>query len=118
MVMAGCGVDPSQDDRPRTLHYITEAILVPSCANAQCHSGFREAGERAYDTVRNACITMIEQGDVVAGEEGSRLYEVLIRPIDRMPYDQPLPKPEIELIRRWIVDENAAGLPATVEECP
>lgn len=117
-VLAACGVDPSDDERPRTLEYVTRAVLAPSCANAQCHSSFRQEANRAYDTIERSCETMLERGDVVVDDpEASLLLIVLERTVDRMPYDQPLPDPEIALIRNWIVD-GAPGLPATVEECP
>jgi hypothetical protein len=118
-LLAACGLDPSEDDRPRTLEYITTAILKPSCAPAQCHSSFRQAANRAYDTVERACETMLERdGEVVKGEpQNSQLFKVLIRTIDRMPYDQPLPEVDQALIGDWI-SLGAPGLPATTAECP
>ncbi|MBA3817399.1 MAG: hypothetical protein H0X17_00780 [Deltaproteobacteria bacterium] len=117
-LVAACGVDPSDDDRPKTLEYVTRAILAPSCGNAQCHSSFRQAANRAFDTVERACESMLEREDVQPTQgEDSRLYTVLIRTIDRMPYDQPLPEVDQQLIKNWI-DEGAVGLPATAEECP
>jgi len=118
LALAACGVDPSEDDRPKTLEYVTKAILAPSCGNAQCHSSFRQVENRAYDTVERACESMLEQGEVVAGDPDTSLLSiVLTRTVDRMPYDQPLPEVDQQLIRSWIA-EGAVGLPATAAECP
>ena len=117
LVLAACGVDPSEDDRPRTMDYITSAILKPSCGNAQCHSSFRQAKNRAYDTVEAACETSLT-GDVLPGDpESSLLHSVLVRTIDRMPYDQPLPEVDRLLLYDWI-QIGAPGLPANPEDCP
>lgn len=116
LLLAACGVDPSEDDRPRTFQYVTATILKPSCGVAQCHSSFRKAEDRAYDTYEAACKT-IAGSEVLPGEpETSQLYTVLTRTIDRMPYDQPLPEVDRELIRDWILI-GAPGLAATPEDC-
>lgn len=118
LALAACGIDPAEDDRPKTLAYVTKAILAPSCGNAQCHSSFRQAANRAYDTVERACETMLEQGEVVRDDPSTSLLSiVLTRTVDRMPYDQPLPEVDQQLIRNWIA-EGAAGLPDDVAECP
>jgi hypothetical protein len=118
LALAACGVDPSEDDRPRTLEYVTRAILTPSCGNAQCHSSFKQAANRTYDTVERACESMLERGDVQPLDgEGSNLYYVLIRTIDRMPYDQPMPKVDQDLLRDWIMI-GAPGLPTDAKDCP
>ncbi|MBA3500481.1 MAG: hypothetical protein M4D80_23365 [Myxococcota bacterium] len=118
LLLAACGVDPSEDDRPRTLHYITSAVLKPTCGNAQCHSSFRQIKNRAYDTVRRACESMVEQGDVIPGDpDGSFLDQVLVRAIDRMPYDQPMADVDRALLRDWIMI-GAPGLPVDAEDCP
>ena len=118
LLLAACGVDPSEDNRPRTLHYITSAVLKPYCGNAQCHSSFRQAKNRAYDTVQRACESMLEQGDVVPGDpDGSFIHQVLVRRVDRMPYDQPMADVDRELLRDWILI-GAPGLPVDAEDCP
>jgi hypothetical protein len=122
LALAACGVDPSEDDRPRTLDYITSAVLKPYCSVAQCHSSFRQVANRAYDTVTIACESMLEQFDVVPGDpDGSFLDQVLVRTVDRMPYDQPMPDVDRALLRDWILI-GAPGLPdpatATSEACP
>lgn len=107
--LAACGTD--DDQRPRTTEYITMAILAPNCGNAQCHSQFRQADGYVFDTVDNARPHLVDiVGTLSIGTDGvpegdinsSTLYNVLTREIDRMPYDQPLPDQDIELIQRWI----------------
>ena len=107
--LAACGTD--DDRRPRTVEYVTQAILAPSCGNAQCHSEFAAAKGIVLDTVANAqphltglvgLISLDPQGEFTGVPEDSQLINVLTRTVDRMPYDQPLPEPDIELIRRWI----------------
>jgi hypothetical protein len=120
VLVAACGT--TDDDRPRTIEYVVEAITRPHCANAQCHSAFVAAGPTfpdgtkvsySFDSVENAQISF--NGIVAPGDSGaSLLYQVLIRSADadgnfpRMPYDEPLPDPDKELIKRWI-DEGADG---------
>jgi hypothetical protein len=120
-LVAACGVDPSEDDRPRTLEYVTSAVLKPYCGNAQCHSSFRQASDRAYDTVLAACESIVTQSDVIVGDpDGSFIHQVLVRTIDRMPYDQPMPDVDRALLRDWILI-GAPGLPdpltSTAEDC-
>jgi hypothetical protein len=120
LLLAACGVDPSEDDRPRTLHYVTSAVLKPYCAAAQCHSTFRQVKERAYDTVRATCETLLTQGDVIPGDpDGSFIDQVLVRVQNRMPYDQPMPNVDRALLRDWILI-GAPGLPVSGEtaDCP
>ncbi|HEU0034656.1 MAG TPA: c-type cytochrome domain-containing protein [Kofleriaceae bacterium] len=110
IALGGCGT--TEDDRPATLEYITTTILAPACANAQCHSAFKNESGYEFDTVEHAKAEL--EFLVVPGDRNaSFLYEVITRDpagdLPRMPYDQPLPDPEIELIGRWI-DEGAVGL--------
>ena len=86
------------------------AILAPSCGNAQCHSTFRQADGLAFDTVAAAKDSIEDGGLVVPGDgETSQLHIVLRRTVDRMPYDQPLPEPDIQFIKTWI-DNGADGI--------
>ncbi len=122
ILLAACGVDPSEDDRPRTLQYITVAVLKPYCGNAQCHSSFRQEANRAFDTVNIACQTMVGQQDVIPGDpDGSFLMAVMRRTVKRMPEDQPMPDVDQALIADWIM-VGAPGLPnpmtATPGDCP
>ena len=105
MALAACGT--TDDDRPQTLENITMTILAPACGNAQCHSSFRQEERYAFDTVEAAEASIEDGGLVNPGDaEGSLLHIVLIRTVDRMPYDQPLPDPDIALVKAWI--ENGA----------
>ena len=105
--LAGCS--QTDNNRPATLEYITEAILQPACSQSVCHSSLRNERGYAFDTVEAARRSM--QGLVTKGEpaESSLLYTVLIRPIKRMPYDSPLPDKDIALIKQWL-DDGAPGL--------
>ena len=46
------------DDRPPTLEYVTEAILAPTCGQAECHSQFSDQVGDEFDTVASARRTM------------------------------------------------------------
>jgi hypothetical protein len=111
--LAACGAE--DDNRPQTLEYITASILQPSCGNAQCHSSFRRVDDYAFDTVDEAKDSINTYQLVVpTSPEDSLLYLVLISPggdnnPPRMPYDQPMPDRDVELIYHWI-QEGAEGL--------
>jgi hypothetical protein len=112
-----CG--SATDDRPPTLDYITETILAPSCASAECHSAFKqEVGDR-FDTPEAARLTMVANFLVLPADADAPEASSLVRaltvglpsilhpdPISlnliRMPYDAPLPDRDIELIKTWI----------------
>jgi hypothetical protein len=109
VAMTAC--NQTDNDRPATLEYITEAILQPSCSQATCHSSYRRELGYAFDTVDEARKSM--DGIVVPGDpDASLLYNVLVRPVKRMPYDAPLADKNIELIQKWIQD-GAEGLEVT-----
>ena len=105
----------TDNDRPATLQYITEAILQPNCGQYTCHSSFKKAKGYAFDTVEAAQASLttsdpnappiINTGD----PPSSLLYRVLTRTVKRMPYDAPLPNKDIDLILKWIED-GAPGL--------
>lgn len=110
-----CGVT---DDRPRTLEYITQTILAPTCAAAQCHSAFKmEVGDE-FDTVDATRRTIVDNGLVEPGSPGaSFLYNSLTIGVPsilspgtmvRMPFDAPMPDADIALIAAWIT-EGAHG---------
>ncbi len=110
LVLGGC--TQTDNDRPATLEYITEAILQPSCSQYDCHSSFRRQGYHgssyAFDTIDEAKKSLT--GIVVPGDvETSFLVQVLTRTVRRMPYDAPLPDKDIALIKLWIQD-GAPGL--------
>jgi hypothetical protein len=107
VAVAGC--NQTDNDRPATLEYITDAILQPSCAQDVCHSSYRREKGYAFDTVDNArqSLRLIVNKDE---PQSSLLYAVLIRKVKRMPYDAPLPDKDIELILRWLENEAAKDL--------
>lgn len=106
ILVAACAEDDYE--RPPTVEYITEAILIPSCAAAQCHSTFAQAEGFSFSTVeesRDAILDLVSGAvdDVDAGTaENAKLYQVLVKRVDRMPYDQPLANADIALIREFI----------------
>jgi hypothetical protein len=104
--LAAC--NHTDNNRPATLEYITEAILQPSCAQYDCHSSFARAKGYAFDTV-DAARQSLRPIVTVDEPETSLLYVVLTRKIKRMPYDSPLPDKDIALILQWIQD-GAPGL--------
>ena len=118
IALAACGTEI--DQRPRSVQYITEAILAPNCGNAQCHSSFRNAYNYTFDTVEKArehllapeglvgAITLNNRDEPQGDGVSSFLYAVLTRNVNRMPYDQSLPDADIDLLVRWI-DFGAPG---------
>ena len=111
--LAGCA--QTDNDRPATVEYITEAILQPSCGQYTCHSSFRREKGYAFDTVAatRASLAPADPGAAqvinTSDPPSSFLYQVLTRTIKRMPYDAPLPQKDIDLILTWIED-GAPGL--------
>jgi hypothetical protein len=109
-----CGVT---DDRPRTLEYITQTILAPTCAAAECHSAFKmEVGDE-FDTVEATRRTIVVNGLVQPGSPGaSFLYNsitvgvpgMLTSGTIRMPFEAPMPDADVALIAAWIT-EGAHG---------
>jgi hypothetical protein len=124
LVAGACG--SATDDRPATLAYITETILAPSCASAECHSAFKRQVGDQFDTpdaarlsiVANVLVAYPDETRDEVSAESSRLIQTLtvgapsiLSPsptnLVRMPYDAPIPDADVELIRRWIL----AGVP-------
>jgi hypothetical protein len=99
--VASAACSQTDNDRPATLQYITEAILQPNCAQDVCHSSYTRIKGYAFDTVAVARQSL---KPIVNPDEpdSSLLYTVLTRQIKRMPYDAPLPQKDIDLILRWI----------------
>lgn len=101
--VASAACSQTDNDRPATLPYITEAILQPHCAQDVCHSSFTRTKGYVFDTVAAARQSLRMPGVVMPAEPASSLlYTVLIRPVKRMPYDAPLPQEDIDLILQWI----------------
>ena len=108
-----CGV---ADDRPQTADYVIDAVLVPYCGRAACHSSASAARGLAFDTIPNAQqaftaftrdgTPMVTPGDPT----NSGLYRVLVTSDRPMPPDVPLPDADIQLIKSWI-ENGAAGFP-------
>lgn len=106
VLVAAAACSTTDNNRPATVQYITEAILQPHCAQDVCHSSYAKAAGYAFDTVAAAKASL--RGLVSPSDpESSLLYTVLIRAVKRMPYDAPLPDKDRELILLWI-QENAA----------
>lgn len=116
-----CG--STTDDRPRTLAYITETILAPTCASAECHSAFKRQVGDQFDTVDATRQSIVGNSlvlpDDAANPAGSFLIQSLtvgaLSVLDprsgtkvRMPYDAPMPDADIALIEAWIA-EGAPG---------
>jgi hypothetical protein len=118
--LAACGT--TTDDRPRTIEYVTEAILAPTCGQAQCHSSFRQARNDVFDTVVNARRSLVVNGLITFDSNqynpdnpASAQLIVWITQTDpnglgigRMPYDQPMPNEDVAFLERYI-QEGAPG---------
>lgn len=128
-IAAGCNLaNDTQDDRPATLEFVTEAILKPSCATAECHSAMKAVRGYVFDSVAAARQTIATKSGLVytcaqltppatfpCGNDAlnaSYLYKVIDQQDNfgnRMPLDQALSNKDIVLIRTWILDD-APGL--------
>ncbi len=116
-------VGDSSCGRHLDLDYMTAAILAPSCGQAQCHSSFHKAGDRAFDTPEAARVSLLREDEPLLKfgadqydpmlelrEEGevSDLIKWLLplnnvnEAVGRMPFDAPLPVRDIELLKIWI----------------
>jgi hypothetical protein len=115
LLAGACGT--ATDDRPPTLDYITEAILAPSCATAECHSAFKRQVGDVFDTPASARRTIVANQLVVYPDDvADPAHSFLITTLTvgspsilspgsgnvRMPYDAPMPDADIELIKAWI----------------
>ncbi|MEO6775677.1 MAG: hypothetical protein ABI467_22135 [Kofleriaceae bacterium] len=129
LLIAGCNLSTSDttDDRPETFGFITEAILKPSCATAECHSAMKAQSTDVFDSVAAArasihanqlvftCEQLMPAETFPCGDDAlnvSYLYQVIDDKDaegDRMPRDQALSNKDIVLIREWIRD-GADGL--------
>jgi hypothetical protein len=114
-----CG--SATDDRPATLDYITETILAPTCALAECHSAFKQQVGDQFDTVEATRRTLVVNGLVVPEDAADPSRATLIQTLTvgrpsilspgsgniRMPYVSPMPDADVHLIETWI----RAGIP-------
>ena len=115
-VLAACG--SATDDRPATLEYITETILAPTCALAECHSVFKQQAGDVFDTPESVRHTIVVNGLAYPFEMDNPSQTSLIRSLTvglksvidesrglvRMPFVQPMPDADVQLIARWIGD--------------
>ncbi len=113
-VVATAACNQTDNNRPATLEYITEAILQPSCGQSVCHSTYKMEFGYAFDTVEAARRSIKDHSLVQEESSSSLLYNVLIRDVKRMPYDAPLLDKDVALIKQWIDD----GAPGLDEESP
>ena len=117
---AAAGCTRGEDDRPRTLAFITEAILAPTCGKAECHSTFAEEKGYVFDTVAASRVSIIGNSmlydgngdyatdpttsyliqDIITGVEGTEAGEQ--NQLIRMPYDAPMPNEDVYLLEDWI----------------
>lgn len=106
LVVAGCGT--TDDQRPRNLDYITEAILAPSCGAATCHSAFKGADGFVFDTVNGARATFQADLELLSFEDDAAFAGLVLNltveqpGAPRMPLNAPIPDADIALIQDWI----------------
>jgi hypothetical protein len=117
-VASGASACAAEDDRPETLAYITETILAPSCALAECHSAMTRQSNYAFDNVALAqqaldgtdALVLIGPCDALpcsTAPSDSYLIQVITDQDvygNRMPYDSAMPDADIRLITDWIRD--------------
>jgi hypothetical protein len=119
-LLAACGT--TTDDRPRTIEYVTEAILAPTCGAANCHSTFAQQRGDVFDTVEGSRRSLVVNGlisfDSVAYDPANPDQAALIiwitqtdpfgLGIGRMPFDAPMPNEDVNLLKLFI-KEGAVG---------
>ncbi len=99
--LAGC-VDT--DNRPKTLEYITETILKPSCGTVNCHSSLGYTRDFAFDSVAAARATFRR-----GGTSPEAVLTVMRREYEPMPPSDIVADQDLELIQAWI-DAGTPGL--------
>ncbi len=121
LVLAACGVD----NRAKTVEYVTESILAPTCGAAQCHSTFAGNIGDIFDTVKGARASLVNTGLISfdsaqydpANPANANLIIWITQTdpfslgVGRMPYDAPMPAEDVRFLEEWI----AAG--ATGAQC-
>ncbi|HUQ01027.1 MAG TPA: hypothetical protein VM261_00970 [Kofleriaceae bacterium] len=108
LAVAGCGTET--DDRPATFSYIHQAIVVPSCATAACHSSQNHIADKDLQDREVAYRTFVQSG--ITDRSQSAIYQTIggeaapdfnpYAAAGRMPLDSPLPEADILLIGEWI----------------
>jgi hypothetical protein len=103
---AACG---SADDRPATWSYVSQAIIQPNCSTVGCHNHTATTEALGLST-ESAGYTYLVGGvgahDFVVPhqpDESPLMYYLKGDEFPRMPPSGPLPEPDIELIRQWIL---------------
>jgi len=119
-LVAACGT--TTDDRPRTIEYVTEAVLAPTCGAANCHSSFAQQRGDVFDTVEASRRSLVVNGlisfDSVqydpADPDNAGLIiwisqtDPLGLGIGRMPLDAPMPNADVSFLKQYI-KEGAPG---------
>lgn len=119
-LVAACGT--TTDDRPRTIEYVTEAVLAPTCGAANCHSSFAQQRGDVFDTVDASRRSLVVNGlisfDSVqydpANPDNAGLIiwitqtDPLGLGIGRMPFDAPMPNEDVSFLKQYI-KEGAPG---------
>lgn len=119
LALAACGVD----NRPKTVEYVTMAVLQPSCGAAQCHSTFSGNLNDIFDTVAGARASLVRNGLICLDSNcGDHSYDpgnpatadliTWVTQIDpkaagvgRMPYDAPLPAEDVRFLEEFIANK-------------
>ena len=129
-LLAACGT--TKDDRPRTIGYITEAILAPTCGGAECHSTFTQNRGDIFDTVAGARASLVHnllsfdstQYDPANPDNSGLIIWItqtdpLGLGIGRMPYDAPMPNADVNFLKEYIREEapGAQCDPANMYSC-
>jgi hypothetical protein len=119
-VAGGAGAGCGDDDRPASFRYIHTAIFLPSCASVSCHTKENAQAAVRLDTVEAAYAVLVgrpcdgSSGGAEAPRnfvdpyrpERSRLMYLLegVEVRRQMPPDRPLPRADIDLVERWILE--------------
>jgi hypothetical protein len=125
-LLVACGT--TKDDRPRTIAYVTEAVLAPTCGGAECHSEFSQNRGDIFDTVAGARASLVHNllsFDSTQYDPGKPDNSALIiwitqddpfgLNIGRMPYDAPLPNADVNFLKQYI-REGAPGAQCDPDE--
>lgn len=119
-LLAACGT--TTDDRPRTIEYVTEAILAPTCGAANCHSTFAQQRGDVFDTVDAARRSLVTNGLIAfdsvnydpANPDNAQLIVWITQTdpyglgIGRMPLTEPMPNEDVSFLKQYI-REGAPG---------
>jgi hypothetical protein len=106
---SACGT--STDDRPPTLAFVTETILKPTCAQAECHSTFAQQKGYDFETVATARASfqndpvLVDVDDIGTTTPPTLILNLTIEQGPgalRMPFDAPIPNADVDLIQKWM----------------